>query len=175
MERSDSEVSTVPEIRPEQTADVAAIARITRLAFDRTTGEEVEIIACIRASPQFIPQVSLVAEVDGQLAGHLLISLETLRHSDGQPTDHAVLMLGPVSVLPDFQHQGIGGALIRRGLSICHSRPERVVTLFGHSEYYPRFGFRPARKFGMLPAWDAAMVYPLRDDLSAFRGLHLPE
>ena len=63
------------------------------------------MIARIRTSPQFIPALSLVAEVDGPVAGHLLISLETLRHSDGQPTDHAVLMLG-------------------------------------HSEYYPRFGFR---------------------------------
>ena len=133
------------------------------------------MVARIRASPQFIPELSLVAEVDGQLAGHLLISLEKLRHSDGQPTGHTVLMLGPISVLPAFQRQGIGGALIRHGLSICHRRPEKVVTLFGHSDYYPRFGFRFAREFGLLPDWDAAMVYPLRDDLSEFQGLHLPE
>ncbi len=154
---------------------MAAIARITRLAFDKTSGEEVEMVARIRASPEFIPELSLVAEVNGQLVGHLLISLETLRHADGQPTDHAVLMLGPLSVLPAFQRQGVGGALIRRGLSICHRRPEPMVTLFGHSDYYPRFGFRFAREFGLLPDWDAAMVYLLQDDLSAFRGLHLPE
>lgn len=163
------------DIRPEQAADIAAIARITRLAFDRTNGEEVEMIARIRASPRFIPELSLVAEVKGQPAGHLLISRETLRLADGQPTDHAVLMLGPTSVLPAFQRRGIGGALIRRGLNLCHSRSEPMVTLFGHSDYYPRFGFHFARKFGMLPAWDAAMVYPLRDDLSEFQGLYLPD
>ena len=67
--------------------------------------------------------------MDGQLAGHLLISPETLRRSDGQPTGHAVLMLGPVSVLPAFQRRGIGGALIRRGLDLCHSRSEPMVVL----------------------------------------------
>lgn len=133
------------------------------------------MIARIRTSPQFIPALSLVAEVDRPVAGHLLISLETLRLEDGQPTEHEVLMLGPISVLPTFQRQGIGGALIRHGLYLCHSRPEPMVVLFGHSEYYPRFGFRPAREFGMLPDYDAAMVYPLQDDLSEFRGLYLPE
>ena len=49
------------------------------------------------------------------------------------------------------------------------------IRMTGHSDYYPRFGFRPAREFGLHPDWDAAMVCPLQDDLSAFRGLHLPE
>ncbi len=84
-------------------------------------------------------------------------------------------MLGPVSVLPAFQRRGIGGALIQQGLDLCRTRPEPMVALTGHSDFYPRFGFRPAREFGMLPAWDAAMVYALRDDLSEFRGLHLPK
>ena len=154
---------------------MAIIAQITRLAFKETNGQEVEMIARIRVSPRFIPELSLVAEVEGQPAGHLLISCEALRYSDWQPTDHAVLMLGPTSVLPTFQQRGIDGALIRRGLNLCHSRSESTVTLFGHSDYYPRFGFHLARKFGMLPAWDAAMVYPLRDGLSKFQGLHLPE
>ena len=154
---------------------MAAIARITRLAFDKTSGEEVEMVARIRASPQFIPQLSLVAEVGGQPTGHLLISLEKLRRADGLLTEHTVLMLGPVSVLPAFQRQGIGGALIRHGLDFCKNRSEPMVTLFGHSDYYPRFGFRFAREFGMHPDWDAAMVFPLQDDLSEFRGLSLPE
>lgn len=104
------------DIRPGQAADVAIIAQITRLAFDKTNGQEVETIARIRASPRFIPEPSLVTEVEGQPAGHLLISCEALRYSDGQPTDHAVLILSPISVLPTFQRRGIGGALIRRGL-----------------------------------------------------------
>ena len=132
------------------------------------------MIARIRASPRFIPELYLVAEVEGQPAGHLLISCAALRYSDGQPTDHAVLMLGPTSVLSAFQRRGIGSSLIRRGLNLCHSRSEPMVTLFGHSDYYPRFGLHCAHKFGMLPAWDAAMVYLLRDDLSKFQGLHLP-
>ena len=154
---------------------MAIIAQITRLAFDKTIGQEVEMIARIRASPRFIPELSLVAEVEGQPAGHLLISCEALRYSDGQPTDHAVPMLGPISVLPAFQRRGIDGALIRLGLNLCHSHSGPMVTLFGHSDHYSRFGFHFARKFGMLPAWDAAMVYPLRDDLSEFQGLHLPD
>ena len=130
---------------------MAIIAKITRLAFDKTNGQEVEMIARIRASPRFIPELSLVAEVEGQPAGHLFISCEALRYSDRQPTD-AVPMLGPISVLPAFQRRGIDGALIQRGLNLCHSHSEPLVTLFGHSDHYSRYGFHFARKFGILPA-----------------------
>ncbi len=129
----------------------------------------------ILALPKFILALSLVAEVGGRPVGHLLISRDKLRLEGGQPTDQEGLMLGPISVLPDAQRRGVGSRLMRRGLDTAASRPELVVVLIGHPEYYPRFGFRPAREFGLHPDWDAAMVYPLWPDLSAYRELHLPE
>jgi putative acetyltransferase len=161
-------------IRPERPGDQTDIARITLLAFDQTRGEEAQMVARIRASADFIPELSLLALLEGVPVGHLLISRERLRTPDDQPTDVGVLLLGPISVLPEYQRRGIGGALIHSALPICQARPEPAVVLVGHSEYYPRFGFRPAREFGLLPDWNEAMVYPLTHDLSPYASLKIP-
>ncbi|WP_407540673.1 GNAT family N-acetyltransferase [Deinococcus radiomollis] len=106
--------------------------------------------------------------------GHLLISRERLRTPDDQPTDAEVLLLGPISVLPEYRRQGVGSALIHSALPICQARPELAVVLAGHPEYDPRFGFVAAREFGLLPDWDAAMIYPFRPELNHHAGLKLP-
>jgi putative acetyltransferase len=103
------------------------------------------MVARIRASADFIPELSLLALLDGVPVGHLLISRSHLFTPDDQPTDLGVLLLGPISVLPEYQRRGLGSALIRHALPICQARPEPAVVLIGHPEYYPRFGFRPAR------------------------------
>ena len=161
-------------IRPEQPGDTEAIARITLLAFDKTNGEEVAMVARIRASADFIPELSLVALKDGLPVGHLLISRERLRTPDDQPTGAEVLLLGPISVLPGYQGQGIGSVLIECALPVCQARPELAMVLVGHPDFYPRFGFRPAREFGLLPDWNEAMVCPLRPDLDRHAGLKIP-
>ena len=152
-----------------------AIAEVTRLAFDKTQGQEVQMVADYRAAPDFISALSLVAESGGRVVGHVITAPAELR---GDPGDllrpRRVLYLGPISVLPEFQRRGIGSALMRRTLDLCACRPEPMIVLWGHSDYYPRFGFRPAREFGLEPGSDAAMVYPLCSDIRAYAGLELP-
>ena len=155
------------EIRPERPEDFPIIAELIRLAFDKTDGREVGMIEDIRASSDYVPDLALVAVHQERVVGHALFSHTTL---EGEHPAR-VMNLGPIGVHPEFQFRGIGGALIRRGLEICRTRGEPLVMCLGHDTYYPRFGWRPARDFGIQPDWDALMVLPLSDDLERFRGL----
>lgn len=94
-------------IRPEVPADFRSVAQMTRSAFDGRR-EEVDMINSIRASDEYLPELSLVAEVEGSVVGHCLLRRASL---SGPPTP-PVLMLGPLGVHPDWQGQGIGGRLI---------------------------------------------------------------
>jgi putative acetyltransferase len=125
-------------IRSETNADVSAIAEVTVAAF-RTLAisnhTEQFIIAALRADKALT--VSLVAEVDGRVVGHIAFSPVTI--SDRSPNWYG---LGPVSVLPEYQRQGIGKALIQEGLSRLKDMNAQGCCLVGHPEYYRKFGFK---------------------------------
>nr|WP_246580899.1 N-acetyltransferase [Deinococcus aestuarii] len=163
-------------IRPEGPADAPAIAEVTRLAFTYNDGlRENEMIEEIRTSGRFLPNLSLVAEVGGRTVGHVIVAPADLRGEPENPDrPRRVLYLGPISVLPEFQRRGIGSDLMRAVLGAVQGRPEPMVVLWGHSDYYPRFGFRRAAEFSLHPDTPTAMIYPLRNDLSAYAGLELP-
>jgi putative acetyltransferase len=124
-------------IRSETDADVSAIAEVTVAAF-RTLeiGNHAEqfIIAALRAAKAL--RISLVAEVDGRVIGHIAFSPLTI--SDGTRNWYG---LGPVSVLPGHQRQGVGKALIREGLSRLRAMNAQGCCVVGHPDYYRKFGF----------------------------------
>jgi len=125
-------------VRTETDADIGAIAEVTAAAFETLAishHTEQLIIAALRAADALT--VSLVAEVDGRVVGHIAFSPVTV--SDGSPNWYG---LGPVSVLPEYQRQNIGKALIQEGLSRLRALGARGCCLVGHPEYYRRFGFR---------------------------------
>jgi putative acetyltransferase len=124
-------------IRCETDADVDAIRDVTASAFETleiSSHTEQFIIAALRAAKSLT--VSLVAEVDGRVVGHIAFSPVTM--SDGTRNWYG---LGPVSVLPAYQRQGIGKALIEEGLSRLKGLHARGVCLVGHPDYYRKFGF----------------------------------
>jgi putative acetyltransferase len=124
-------------IRSECVADVGAITEVTIAAFERlaiSQHTEQFIIVALRASKALT--ISLVAELEGRLIGHLAFSPVTI--SDGTAGWYG---LGPVSVLPEFQRQGIGSALIRQGLQRLQEMNAGGCCLVGHPAYYRRFGF----------------------------------
>ena len=128
-------------IRSETSADVSAIAEVTVAAFKTlaiSNHTEQFIIAALRAAKALT--VSLVAEVDGRVVGHIAFSPVTI--SDGSPNWYG---LGPVSVLPECQQRGIGRALIQEGISRLKDLGARGCCLVGHPEYYRRFGFQNIR------------------------------
>lgn len=103
------------------------------------------MIEAIRRSDGFVPELSLVAELDHNVVGHVLLSYVPLGAAA------RVLELGPMSVAPDHQGKGIGSALIREALRLADERGEPLVVVLGHAGYYPRFGFRPASSLGITP------------------------
>ena len=125
-------------IRNETESDIQAIAEITKAAFATCPhGEHTEqfIINALRAAGALT--VSLVAQIDRNVVGHVAFSPVAI--SDGSPDWYG---LGPVSVLPQHQRQGIGTALIREGLSLLEARGGKGCVLVGEPAYYQRFGFR---------------------------------
>jgi putative acetyltransferase len=124
-------------IRDEKSDDALAITEVTVAAFNTlaiSNHTEQFIIEALRAAEALA--VSLVAEMDGRVIGHIAFSRVTV--SDGTPDWHG---LGPVSVLPEYKCQGIGKALIREGLSRLKDTNARGCCLVGHPDYYQKFGF----------------------------------
>jgi putative acetyltransferase len=125
-------------IRPETSTDIGAITEVTVAAFktlEISNHTEQFIITALRAAKALT--VSLVAEIDGHVIGHIAFSPVTI--SDGTRNWYG---LGPVSVLPAYQRQGIGKALIREGLSRLKDMNAQGCCLVGHPDYYRKFGFK---------------------------------
>jgi putative acetyltransferase len=125
-------------IRSETDADVSAISEVTVAAFETleiSNHTEQFIIEALRAAKALA--VSLVAEMDGSVIGHIAFSPVTI--SDGTRDWYG---LGPVSVLPAYQRQGIGKALIQEGLSRLEDMNAQGCCLVGHPDYYRKFGFK---------------------------------
>jgi putative acetyltransferase len=121
-------------IRPETPVDLDAIRHVNRLAFGQD--DEAQLVDALRRGGYV--QLSLVAEQAGQVVGHILFSdLPILTDTGEVPA----LALAPMAVLPEFQRQGIGSALVRRGLEVCKEQGHRIVIVVGHPHFYPRFGF----------------------------------
>ncbi len=128
-------------IRKEAAKDFDAIRRVNEKAFGRSN--EADLVDKLRNNGAL--SVSLVAEDHGEIVGHIAFSSAEL---EGDDSGIQIAGLGPVAVLPDRQRQGIGSNLVRSGLAECRRLGFAAVILVGHEDYYPRFGFVPARPRG---------------------------
>ncbi|MFZ2053831.1 MAG: N-acetyltransferase [Candidatus Aminicenantales bacterium] len=162
------------EIQPEGPEDAAGIRKVNRLAF----GGEAEsfLVEEVRRSPGFIPELSLVAVRQARVVGHILFSRIMIVPYDRPDQPVPALALAPMAVHPDFQKQGIGSALARRGLEVCRELGHEIVVVVGHPAYYPRFGFAPARAMGLeapFPVPDEAFLAMelMPGALSGVRGM----
>lgn len=123
-------------IRDARPDDRAAIIAVTGAAF---AGDE----KAVRIVREVEPTIELVWDEDGRVVGHVLLSRMRMG-------EHRPLQLSPLSVAPERQGQGIGGALTREALARANALGEPFVLLLGHPTYYPRFGFEPAAPLGIL-------------------------
>ena len=156
-------------IRVEEAEDVPAIRTVHQAAL---RDQEARLVDLLRAGSGYGP--SLVAEVGGEVVGHVLFSEADLIEGDARRT---VLTLAPLSVLPEHQGRGIGSALAREGLG----RVRLPVTVLGDPAYYARFGCEPATHHGIDWDWveeptsDEFMVWFPDGDWSEYRGrIHYP-
>jgi len=138
---------TPPEftIRPTTPADYAATENVTREAFWNVYepgADEHYLLHVMRSSDGFIPELDLVAVRDGEVVGNIVCDRSIIETDTGATVD--VLTLGPVSVLPDFQGQGIGGALVEEVKKMAPNHGFSAILLYGDPNYYSRLGFIPA-------------------------------
>ena len=152
-------------VRREHATDVPTIAGIHKAAF--TSEVESRLVMALRASAAWLPPLSLVAELDGEVVGHVVC---TRAHVGQTPA----LGLGPLGVTPAVQKSGVGTALMHAVLGAADALNEPVVVLLGHTDYYPRFGFGPATTLGItppVPEWGAHFqARPLSAYTSTIRG-----
>lgn len=145
-------------IRAETADDRQAVRRVNELAFGRPA--EADLVDALRERAR--PQVSLVAVEDGRVVGHIFFSPVSIESEDAVSD---ALGLAPMAVLPEYQKHGIGSQLVRRGLEECLRLGHPVVVVLGHPDYYPRFGFPPARASGLT------CIYPVPDEAFMVAGL----
>lgn len=160
-------------IREEKKADIAKIYDLVKVAFSTmpySDGEEQNFVNRLRDSEDYLPKLSLVAELEGEIVGHIMFSKIRIDDYDN------ALSLAPVSVLPKYQNKGIGSLLIQAGEKLATGLGYDFIIVIGHEHYYPRFGYSPARRWGLevsFPVSDEVfMVKPLKQGvLGTIRGL----
>ncbi|RDI66363.1 GNAT family N-acetyltransferase [Nocardia pseudobrasiliensis] len=145
-------------IRRERAGDIPAIDAVHRVAFARdypngnpegtplATADpaEVDLVHRLRSDAGWIPTLSMVAQAHDRVVGHVCLT----RASVGP---FPVLALGPIGVLPDHQGAGVGSALIHAALGAADALDEPLIGLLGSLDYYPRFGFVPGTRMGIVP------------------------
>lgn len=170
-------------IRQETKDDYRWVVELTERAFKAmpfSDGDEGELVENLHKSTSFIPELSLVAEMQGRVVGHILFSPVMITNQEDEVRS---LTMAPVSVLPEFQNQGIGSQLIRAGHQKARELGFSSIIVFGHAGYYPRFGYQPCSKWGIkapfpIPHDNVFMALELTEDaLEGVSGMvvHPPE
>lgn len=134
-------------IQPESSEDHGAIRRVVESAFGQSS--EADLVDALRKLAD--PHISLVAELDGELVGHIFFSPVSI---ESEGVAFAAMGLAPMAVLPDYQNRGIGSELVRAGLNECRRIGHEVIIVLGHPRYYPRFGFVTASTKGIRSEYD---------------------
>ena len=166
-------------LRNEKKSDWKAVEQITYRAFRDAPptgadddGTEALLARRLRSCASFVPELDYVAELNGSVIGNIMYTKSKIV---GDNDEWDTLTFGPISVLPKYQRQGVGGALIQKTTESARKNGYRAILIFGHESYYPRFSFKPASDYGITTAdgknFPAFMALPLYDGaLDGVRG-----
>lgn len=134
------------EIRQESKEDYEEVYNVTKIAFEtaeHSDGNEQDLVVALRDSNSFIPELSLVAVQDNKIIGYILFTKIEIG-------EYKELALAPLGILPEYQRQGIGTMLIQEGHKIAKKLGYHYSIVLGSKKYYPKFGYIPASKYGIL-------------------------
>lgn len=137
-------------IRQEQKSDSEKVYQVVQKAFEkaeRCDGNEQDLVAALRKSAAYVPELSLVAEESGEVVAHILFTKIRIG-------DQTELALAPLSVLPEYQRQGIGTALMAHGHQIAAQMGYGFSVVLGSEEYYPKAGYVSAEQYGIQAPFD---------------------
>lgn len=154
-------MNTEITIRRETSSDYPAIFEVVKEAFahaEYADQDEHFLVERLRKSDAYIPELSLVAEMDGNVVGHIMFTKIKVG-------EHDAITLAPLAVLPGLQGKGIGGKLIEAAHKEAKRLGHEFSVLLGHAGYYPRFGYRRASEYGILS--------PLKVPDDAFMAIRL--
>ncbi|WP_439128249.1 GNAT family N-acetyltransferase [Polaribacter sp.] len=163
-------------IRQETKIDHKVVFNLIKSAFKNAEfadHTEQFLVEKLRKSDAFIPELSLVAEIDKKIVGHILLTKLKVRN-DVKEFDS--LALAPVSVLPEFQKKGIGAKLIVQSHEKAKKLGYKSVIVLGHEKYYPKFGYKQAHKFGIklpfeVPKENCMAIELVKNGLKGVTGM----
>ena len=163
------------QLRTERSSDFDAVEEIIKAAFvSEPYSDQTEhlLVNRLRQSNAFIPELSIVAERNGELLGHILLTRIQIKNDQ---TSFDSLALAPVSVHPAYHRQGIGSQLILRAHELARELGHQSVILLGHEQYYPRFGYQPCQNYNIqvpfeAPAENCMAVELVEDGLKGVTG-----
>ncbi len=141
-------------LRQETENDYAEVFEIVKKAFkdlDISDHTEQFLVERLRKTDAFIPELSIVAEHDNQIVGHIMLTKTKIEHDNDS---FESLTLAPVAVKPEYQRQGIGGKLIMESHRIARELGYKSIVVVGHESYYPKFGYRPASTYNITCSFD---------------------
>ena len=158
-------------IREEEPKDYEIVYSVVKDAFDsaeHSDGNEQDLVNALRKGESFIPELSLVTEINGKIVGHIMFTRATVGRD-------AVLVLAPLSVVPKYQRKGIGIALIKEGHKIADELGYKYSIVLGSQRYYPKVGYLPANTFGIKPPFDVPdenfMAYKIKEGAPDIHGI----
>lgn len=134
-------------IRKATAIDYPIIYEVVKASFkdaEHCDGNEKDLVIALSKSNAYIPELSLVAEENGEIIGHILFT-------QAQVGGEIILALAPLSVLPEHQRKGVGSSLIKKGHKIAQQIGYPYSVVLGSETYYPKFGYKPAINLGIKP------------------------
>lgn len=163
-------------IRQEKYEDFPTVFNLIEKAFKNeefSDHQEQFLVERLRKSTAFIPELSLVAELDGNVVGHILLTKLKIKNNQ---SEFISLALAPVSVDPHYQGRGIGGKLITTAHQIAEKLGYKSIVLLGHENYYPKFGYQQADKFAIelpfeVPKENVMAIELVKDALKNVNGI----
>ena len=157
-------------VRQENKHDYEEVYNVLKTAFEtaeHSDGNEQDLVVDLRKSDNFIPELSLVAVKDDKIVGYILFTKIKIGK-------YEELALAPLGVLPEYQRQGIGSDLIKQGHKIAKKLGYHYSIVLGSDKYYPRFGYIPAKEYGILAPFDVPdenfMAIKLNDTNEIIKG-----
>jgi len=153
-------------IRPERRSEFPRLHELVKTAFATakvSNGDEQNFVDRLRAGAGYIPELALVAEDEGALIGHIMLTRTFVSTAAGP---RPVLLLAPIAVVVERRRQGLGARLIEEAFRRARALGHGAVALVGDPAYYSRFGFRPCADFGIANANGIADRYVMAFELA---------
>ena len=153
------------KIRQEQTTDYAEIYELVKSAFataEVTDGDEQDYVNNLRKSDKYLPELALVAEKDGRLIGHIMLTSTQINCAENTFTE---LLLSPLCVALSRRRTGVGAALVNKSFRLAKEMGYRAVFVVGDPQYYTRFGFKCVAEFGIVNEGDIPEQFVMAHEL----------